>query len=165
MVRRRPFRPCPERATPRAMVRTQPGVERNRNLVFHKSSRTRTRRNHRWENVVPCCGVDIAHTGSRRSIQGLLMQRFLLRLAGSRRVTLVTYVAATAMSFFALGAIHARRLDAAMNASYEARLDSLRDEMQRALARESSARAVPTGTRGTAGPPAAMADDGSAASR
>src|ERR1700676_3452420 len=94
----------------------------------------------------------------------LLMQR-LLRLAGSRRLTLVTCAVATATSFFALGAIHTRRLDAAVNASYDARLDSLRDEMQRALARESSARAVPTGTRGEAAPPAAIADNGSAASR
>jgi trypsin-like peptidase len=93
------------------------------------------------------------------------MQRLLLRLAGSRRLTLVTCVVATATSFFALGAIHTRRLDAAVNASYEARLDSLRDEMQRALARESSARAVPTGTRGTAASAPVIADDGSAASR
>jgi hypothetical protein len=93
------------------------------------------------------------------------MQRFLLRLAGSRRVTLITCVVATATSFFALGAIQMRRLDAVANASYEARLDSLRDEMQRALGRASSAREVPTGTRGAAGPPAAIADAGSAASR
>jgi hypothetical protein len=92
----------------------------------------------------------------------LLMQR-LRRLAGSRRLTLFACAVATATSFFALGEIHTRRLDAAVNASYDARLDSLRDEMQRALARESSARAAPTGTRGMAAPPAATTDDGSAA--
>jgi len=95
----------------------------------------------------------------------ILMQGFLLRLAGSRRLIPATCVVATAASFFALGAIHTRRLDAAVNASYESRLDSLRAEMQRALARESIARAVPTGTRGAVASQAAIADDGSAASR
>jgi hypothetical protein len=61
--------------------------------------------------------------------------------------------------------MHARRLDVAANASYETRLDSLRDDLQRALVRNSSAGAVPTGTKGTAAPPPTAADGGSAASR
>jgi hypothetical protein len=83
----------------------------------------------------------------------------------SRRLTLITCAVATATSFFALGALQARRLDVAANASYEARLDSLRDELRRALARDSSAIAVAKGTKGAAAPPTAAADDGSAASR
>jgi hypothetical protein len=94
----------------------------------------------------------------------LLMQK-LRRLGGSRHLTLVACAVATATSFFALGSIHSRRVDAAVNASYDARFDSLRDEMQRALARESSDRTGPTGTRGTAAPPAAVADDGAVAPR
>ena len=92
------------------------------------------------------------------------MKRLLLRLAGSRRLTLVTCVVAAA-SFFALGAFHTRQLDAAANASYEKRLDSLRDEMQSVLARESSGGTRPTATMGAAGRPGAVAHDGSEASR
>src|ERR1700720_4434005 len=93
------------------------------------------------------------------------MNRLLLRLAGSSRLTLVTCVVAAA-SFFVLGAIHSRRLDAAMNASYEGRLDSLHAEMERLLARESGPGTVPTGTMGAAARPAAEgAHDGAADSR
>ena len=93
------------------------------------------------------------------------MKRLLLRLAGSRRLALVTCVVAAAASFFALGAFHTRQLDAAANASYEKRLDSLRDEMQSVLARESSGGTRPTATMGAAGRPGAVAHDGSEASR
>src|SRR5579859_6491027 len=94
------------------------------------------------------------------------MNRLLLRLAGSSRLTRVTCVVAAAASFFALGAIHSRRHDAAVNASYEGKLDSLHAEMERLLARESRPGTVPTGTMGAAAPPAGEgAHDGSADSR
>src|SRR4051812_46593435 len=66
----------------------------------------------------------------------------------SRRFVVAGGVVATAASFFALGAVHTRRVDAATNASYDVRLDALRDELKRALAPETNGKLTPTGTTG-----------------
>ena len=57
----------------------------------------------------------------------------------SRRTVFVSAILATAVSFFTLGVIQARRVDASEQASYDSRLDALRDELQRALVREPAA--------------------------
>jgi S1-C subfamily serine protease len=66
----------------------------------------------------------------------------------SRRTVFVSAILATAVSFFTLGVIQARRVDASEQASYDSRLDALRDELQRALVREPAAGVVPVGTAG-----------------
>lgn len=66
----------------------------------------------------------------------------------SSRTVFVSAILATAVSFFTLGVIQARRVDASEQASYDSRLDALRDELQRALVREPAAGEVPVGTAG-----------------
>jgi hypothetical protein len=68
----------------------------------------------------------------------------------SRRVAFFTSIVATAASFFTLGVIQAR-LAGADRASYDARFDALRTELQQALARDAAVRASATGTRGVEG--------------
>jgi hypothetical protein len=53
----------------------------------------------------------------------------------SRRLVLITAVIAIAVSFFTLGAIHARR-EASVSATYDARLEALRDEVRRELGKD-----------------------------
>ena len=69
-----------------------------------------------------------------------------------RRLIVLVCTVATAAVFFALGTFYSRRVDAAVNASYDARLDALREELQRALARSEDAEGATVGTSGTAMP-------------
>jgi S1-C subfamily serine protease len=62
----------------------------------------------------------------------------------SRRVVFATSILATAISFFTLGLIHARGVDASARAAYESRLDALRDEVHRELGKDP----LPAGTSG-----------------
>ena len=55
------------------------------------------------------------------------------------RTAIVLFSIAAAAAFFWLGAIYAGRVDAATNAEYDARLDALRAELNRAMAREANA--------------------------
>jgi S1-C subfamily serine protease len=68
----------------------------------------------------------------------------------SRRAQFLTAIAVTAVFFFTLGAIRARRLDQSDRVAYDSRLDALRDEMQRALAQDPRMGSGPVGTVGTA---------------
>ena len=61
----------------------------------------------------------------------------------SRRLVFSTSILATAVSFFTLGVVHSRRADA--DASYDAQLDAIRDEMGKTQRAEA---AVPAGTTG-----------------
>jgi hypothetical protein len=61
----------------------------------------------------------------------------------SRRLVLSTSILATAVSFFTLGVVHSRRADA--DASYDAQLDAIRDEIGKTQRSEA---AVPAGTTG-----------------
>lgn len=62
-----------------------------------------------------------------------------------RRLSYVSAVLVIAVAGFMLGGMHTRHLAAADRASYDARLDALRAELQRAMAREAAASApVPT---------------------
>jgi Trypsin-like peptidase domain len=61
----------------------------------------------------------------------------------SRRLVFSTSILATAVSFFTLGVVHSRRADA--DASYDAQLDAIRDEMGKTQRTEA---AVPAGTTG-----------------
>jgi hypothetical protein len=61
----------------------------------------------------------------------------------SRRLVFSTSILATAMSFFTLGVVHSRRADA--DASYDAQLDAIRDEIGKTQRTEA---AVPAGTTG-----------------
>src|ERR1700680_4475416 len=62
----------------------------------------------------------------------------------SRRLLFLSALVAIAGSFFVLGVVHARRAEASVNAGYDARIESLRDEVRRELGREP----VPAGTTG-----------------
>jgi Trypsin-like peptidase domain len=64
----------------------------------------------------------------------------------TRRVVFVTVLLTTAVTCFALGAMYARRTDAAVHASYDAKLDAIRAEV--AKSDKSSAAAEPTATTG-----------------
>lgn len=66
----------------------------------------------------------------------------------SRRFAVAGCVVATAASFFALGAFHTRRVDAAASASYDVRLEALREELKRALGPEANGEVTQTGTIG-----------------
>jgi len=61
----------------------------------------------------------------------------------SRRLVFSTAILATAVSFFTLGVVHSRRADA--DASYDAQLDAIRDEIGKTQRTEA---AVPAGTTG-----------------
>ena len=61
----------------------------------------------------------------------------------SRRLVFSTSILATAVSFFTLGVVHSRRADA--DASYDAQLDAIRDEIGKTQRTEA---AVPAGTTG-----------------
>jgi hypothetical protein len=60
----------------------------------------------------------------------------------SRRLVFTTSIHATAILFFTLGAIHARRRDAASRASYDAKLDAIRSEVRSELGKSNRAEAV-----------------------
>lgn len=78
-----------------------------------------------------------------------------------RRLSLLAASLLGVASSFALGAMHTRQLAAADRATYDARLDGLRAELQRALAREASlARAVPTAGSSARDAEAAPTDGG-----
>jgi hypothetical protein len=62
----------------------------------------------------------------------------------SRRLVFTTSILATAILFFTLGAIHARRRDAASRASYDAKLDAIRSEVRSELGKSARADAVVT---------------------
>ena len=66
----------------------------------------------------------------------------------SRRVIVLASVAATAVFSFALGVIHAQYAAASVRASYDARIDAVRDEILRELMKDPRARVAPTGTAG-----------------
>jgi len=66
----------------------------------------------------------------------------------SRRVIVLTSVAATAVFSFALGVIHAQYAAASVRASYDARIDAVRDEILRELMKDPHGRMAPTGTAG-----------------
>jgi len=70
----------------------------------------------------------------------------------ARRLVLFTSLIATAVSCFTLGVVRSERMDAATRASYEAKLDAIRAEMQR----PGSLPVVPAATSGTI---AGAADD------
>jgi trypsin-like peptidase len=78
----------------------------------------------------------------------------------SRRLVFTTSVLATAVLFFMLGAIHAKRHDALSQASYDAKLDAIRTEVRSELGK--SARATdavePAGTTGRIGGKTRAAD-------
>jgi hypothetical protein len=80
-----------------------------------------------------------------------------MTVRNTRRTIFLLSLLATATSFFALGSLRTWRADAAARQSYEARLDALRAELQRAVARESEADDVPKGTSGLSS--ASEADD------
>jgi len=61
----------------------------------------------------------------------------------SRRLVFSTSIVATAVSFFTLGVVHSRRADA--DASYDAQLDAIRDEIGKTQRTEAT---VPAGTSG-----------------
>jgi hypothetical protein len=62
----------------------------------------------------------------------------------SRRLLFVGALVVIAACFFALGVVHARRAEAAVNAGYDARIEALRDEVRRELGSDP----VPAGTTG-----------------
>jgi hypothetical protein len=79
----------------------------------------------------------------------------------SRRLVFSTSIVATAVSFFTLGVVHSRRADA--DASYDAKLDAIRDEIDKTHGTEA---AVPAGTSGRiAGRPGSTNSIPDAASR
>jgi hypothetical protein len=74
------------------------------------------------------------------------------RLA-SRRVVFVTSILATAVSFFTLGIMQARRADVLTSRAYDARIDAIRTEVRTELRKTHSTRAVATaGTNGDVTP-------------
>jgi S1-C subfamily serine protease len=77
----------------------------------------------------------------------------------SRRVTFVTAILGTAVTCFTLGAIQNHRAEEAARASYDSRLTTLHDELQKALTQEKPQTEVAVGTMG------ASADLASAAKR
>jgi len=72
-----------------------------------------------------------------------------------RRIAFISSLIATAASCFTLGMIQSRGAEATEYAAYDARLDALREELQRATAREALG-PMPTGTMGLT---AEIADD------
>ena len=77
----------------------------------------------------------------------------------ARRLVFTTSILATALLFFMFGAIHTRRRDVASRASYDAKLDAIRSEVQSQLGKSSRADAVVTaGTSGRMAGKAAGAD-------
>jgi hypothetical protein len=62
----------------------------------------------------------------------------------SRRLLLVSAIIAIAVCFFTLGVMHTRRAEASVSATYDARIEALRDEMRRVLGSDP----VPAGTTG-----------------
>jgi hypothetical protein len=76
----------------------------------------------------------------------------------SRRTVFVTSTLATAVSFFTLGVMHSRRTEAA--ASYDAKLDAIRDEVRSGLGKMQREEAVVTA--GTSGRIAGKAEPGDA---
>ncbi|MEQ1911180.1 MAG: trypsin-like peptidase domain-containing protein [Vicinamibacterales bacterium] len=73
-----------------------------------------------------------------------------------RQVVFIASILATAVSSFTLGIIQARHADSLDRASYDARFDALRDELQHALARDAAA---PVATMGLAESATAHASD------
>jgi trypsin-like peptidase len=69
----------------------------------------------------------------------------------SRRVTFVTAILGTAVTCFTLGAVQNHRAAEAARASYDSRLSSLQDELQKALTQEKPAVDVAVGTSGDTG--------------
>jgi hypothetical protein len=65
----------------------------------------------------------------------------------SRRVLVLIAISSAAVSCFMLGVMHARRSDAAIRATYDARIDAVRDELRRQLEHDRT-KAVPAGTTG-----------------
>ena len=81
----------------------------------------------------------------------------------SRRLALVTALLATAISFFTLGVVHSRRIEA--GASYDAKLDAIRAEVRTELDRKRPTEAiVPAGTSGQTTPRLESGDTGSVGS-
>jgi len=82
----------------------------------------------------------------------------------SRRLVFVTSTLATAVSFFTLGVMHSRRADA--SASYDAKLDAIRDEVRSGLGKTRRTPSVVTaGTSGTIAPKAEAGDQLAARAR
>lgn len=77
----------------------------------------------------------------------------------SRRLVFTTTVLATAILFFMLGAVHARRRDAVTRASYDAKLDAIRNEVRSGLGQRGGPAVV---TAGTSGRTVAKGDGGDA---
>jgi hypothetical protein len=65
-----------------------------------------------------------------------------------RRMLFVVSIVATAISCFTLGVIQSRRGDASERASYDAKLDAMRDEVMRELGKDSRQSVLPAGTSG-----------------
>src|SRR5437870_4818392 len=66
----------------------------------------------------------------------------------SRRALFGTVITVTAVTCFTLGALQARRVEQSTLASYDSRLTTLNDELQRAIAREQAQATVAVGTAG-----------------
>src|SRR5436190_18743651 len=66
----------------------------------------------------------------------------------SRRLIFTTSLLATAILFFTLGAVHSRREAAASRASYDAKLDAIRSEVQSQLGTAARGQGVMAGTSG-----------------
>ena len=67
----------------------------------------------------------------------------------ARRLVFATSTLATAILFFTFGAMHSRRTDAASRASYDAKLDAIRNEVRSELGKSHGIDAVlPAGTSG-----------------
>ena len=82
----------------------------------------------------------------------------------SRYTISLALVAATAAACFTIGVIHARQDHARLQASYDDRIEALRDELRRELTKDPLSRGV-TGTTGRSAANAAERTDGAAASR
>jgi len=81
----------------------------------------------------------------------------------SRRLALITALLATAISFFTLGVVHSRRIEA--GESYDAKLDAIRAEVRTELDRKRPTEAiVPAGTSGQTTPRLESGDTGSVGS-
>ena len=63
----------------------------------------------------------------------------------TRRLVFATSLLTTAIAFFTLGAIHARRTDASLRASYDAKLDAIRNQIAKS---DRTSDAAPTATSG-----------------
>jgi hypothetical protein len=69
----------------------------------------------------------------------------------SRRLIFTTSLLATAILFFALGAVHSRREAAASSASYDAKLDAIRNEVRSQLGTAARGQGAIAGTSGKLG--------------